>query len=99
MYKEDYSSKIVLGRLENGKERLFLEYKIGNNVTYRNYRKRIRKSDIKYGPYNTIKRHPIKALFVDGGKIKYNIDVIDIVEELDHKCVGVGYSSVDRKYI
>ena len=93
------TSRIVLGKdLESGKVREFLEY--GNEeITYRNFKIRVRRWGKKYGPYNTIKQQAGEARFVDGGKIKYNVEVINVIEELDYKSVGVGYGNVDSRYL
>ena len=93
------TSRIVLGKdLESGKVREFLEY--GNEeITYRNFKIRVRRWGKKYGPYNTITQQAGEARFVDGGKIKYNVEVINVIEELDYKSVGVGYGNVDSRYL
>jgi hypothetical protein len=92
------SSKIVLAKdLFSGKVRQFLEYKTETETTYRNFKVRIRRWGRKYGTYNTIKREAGEATFIDGGKLKYNVEIIDIIKELDHRNVGVGYSSVDNQ--
>ena len=94
------SSKIVLAEdLATGKVRNFLEYKTADGqTTYRNFKMRIRRWGRKYGPYNTIKQEAGTAKFYDGGKLKYNVKVIDIVEELDHRDVAVGYGNVDAGF-
>lgn len=94
--KELFSSKIVKAKeLSSGNVRLFLEYKTNSETTYRNFKHRIRKYGCKYGPYHTIKREAGEAHFYDGGKLKYNVEVIEVIEELDHRNVGVGYGVVD----
>ena len=94
-----YSSKIVKAKdLDTGNVRLFLEYNTGEEITYRNFKHRVRKWGRKYGCYHSIKREAGEAHFYDGGKIKYNVEVIEVVEELDHKSVGVGYGNVDKWY-
>ena len=91
-------SKIVYAKdIETGKERQFLEYKTNDETTYRNFRIRIRRWGRKYGPYNTIKQEAGEARFIDAGKLKYNVDVIKILEELDSRTVGVGYGYVDNQ--
>jgi len=90
------SSKIVRAKdVDTGKVRLFLEYKNDSETTYRNFKHRIRKWGRKYGPYHTIKQEAGEAHFYDGGKLKYNVEVLEVVEELDHRNVGVGYGSAD----
>ena len=94
-----YSSKIVKAKdLDSGDVRLFLEYKTESETTYRNFKHRVRRWGRKYGCYNSIKREAGEAHFYDGGKIKYNGEGIEVVEELDHTSVGVGYGNVDRGF-
>lgn len=93
------SSKIVLAKnIDTGKVRQFLEYKTDEETTYRNFKVRVRHWNRKYGPYNTIKQEKGQATFIDGGKLKYNVEVINVVEELDHRSVGVGYGNVDAGF-
>lgn len=90
------SCKIVKAKdLDSGEVRLFLECKNDSEITYRNFKHRIRRWGRKYGAYNTIKQEAGEAHFYDGGKLKYNVDVLEIVEELDSRNVGVGYGNVD----
>lgn len=93
------SSNIVLAKeLKTGKIRLFLEYKTDKETTYRNYKIRIRRWGRKYGPYNTIRKEEGEAMFIDAGKLDYNVEVLKIVEKLDHRNVGVGYRYADKFY-
>lgn len=89
--------RIIYGKdKETGKSRDFMERNNEGVLTYHNYKRRVRKWGIKYGPYNSIKQHPGEAHFFDVGRNNYNVDVIREIELVKSSTVGCGYTSVDR---
>jgi len=82
-----------------GKVRNFMERSNEGSLTYHNYKRRIRKWGIKYGPYHSIKQQAGVAHFFDVGRKTYDVDVIAEIEVIDNKTVGCGYTSVDRHFI